>query len=76
MAGSIEYTEFPHVVDIPWTARTDNITTWNEVCAQAMELFGLPGDRYITQANVNNMSWHFRTYQDAFMMRLKFFELL
>jgi hypothetical protein len=39
-----------------------------------METFGLPGNRYITDANVNDMTWWFRTEQDALLMTLKFSE--
>jgi hypothetical protein len=41
-----------------------------------MEMFGLPGDRYITDANVNDMTWWFRNEQDALLMTLKFSEQL
>jgi hypothetical protein len=76
MERSIEFAEFPHPVMIPWASKMDNVMQWNEVCAQAMEVFGLPGDRYLTQANVNNMTWFFKTEQEALLMRLKFSELI
>jgi hypothetical protein len=76
MERSIEFAEFPYSVMIPWTPRMDNVMRWNEVCAQAMEVFGLPGDRYLTQANINHMTWYFKTEQEALLMRLKFSELI
>jgi hypothetical protein len=41
-----------------------------------MEIFGLPGGRYITEANVNDMTWWFCNEQDALLMTLKFSEVL
>jgi hypothetical protein len=68
--------EFKYPVVVPWSPRTDTVTAWNILCAGAMEMFGLPGDRYITDANVNDMTWWFRTEQDALLMTLKFSEQL
>jgi hypothetical protein len=68
--------EFQYPVVVPWTSKLDTVSAWNEVCADAMEMFGLPGDRYITDANVNDMTWWFRNEQDALLMTLKFSEQL
>ena len=68
--------EFKYPVVVPWSARLDTVSAWNEICAQGMEMFGLPGNRYITDANVNDMTWWFRTEQDALIMTLKFSEQL
>ncbi len=68
--------KFKYPVSIPWSSKTDTVTAWNIICADAMELFGLPGDRYITDANVNDMTWWFRDEQDALIMTLKFSEQL
>jgi hypothetical protein len=68
--------DFPYPVVIPWSSKLDTVTAWNEICADAMELFGLPGNRYITDANVNDMTWYFRDEQDALLMTLKFSEQL
>jgi hypothetical protein len=68
--------EYCYPVVIPWSSQLDTVSAWNEVCAQGMEMFGLPGGRYITEANVNNMTWWFRTEQDALLMTLKFSEQL
>lgn len=66
--------EFTHTVEIQWNPRLETEYAWNEVCARAMEMFGLPGHRYITEANINNMVWKFRDPNDALIMRLKFSE--
>lgn len=52
----------------------NNTYRWNEVTAQACELFGLPGDRYITDISEQSMTWSFRSDQDAVLFRLKFAE--
>jgi len=50
----------------------DNIPHWDEVCIQAIELFGLPGERYITDISANSMDWIFKSQQDELLFRLKF----
>ena len=68
--------EFKYPVVIPWSQTLDSVTAWNEICAQGMEMFGLPGNKYITEANVNDMTWYFRDPKDALLMTLKFSEQL
>ena len=67
---------FKYPVVVPWNARLDTVSAWTEICAQGMEMFGLPGGRYITDANVNDMTWWFRNKHDALLMTLKFSEQL
>jgi hypothetical protein len=74
--STLQEDEFRYPVVIPWSSKADTVTAWNEICADAMELFGLPGHRYITDANVNDMTWYFRNEQDALLMTLKFSEQL
>ena len=64
--------DFAYPVVIPWGSNLDTVSAWNEICAEGMELFGLPGHRYITDANVNDMTWWFKNEQDALLMILKF----
>ena len=68
--------DFKYPVVVPWSSKLDTVSAWNEICAQGMEMFGLPGNRYITDANVTDMTWWFRTEQDALLMTLKFSEVL
>jgi hypothetical protein len=58
-------------VRIDWSREYDNKTKWNEVCAWAIEYFGLPGDRFETHANVNYMEFIFKSNKDALIMALK-----
>ena len=43
---------------------------WNMRMARVVELFGLPGDRYITDVNENSMTFWFRDANDALLFRL------
>ena len=67
---------FKYPVVVPWSSKLDTVSAWNEICAQGMEMFGLPGGRYITDANVTDMTWYFKDPQDALLMTLKFSEQL
>lgn len=58
-------------VRIYWSREYDNETMWNEVCAWAIEYFGLPGHRFNTHANVNYMEFIFDDPKDALMMSLR-----
>lgn len=58
-------------VRIPWSRNHDNEYKWNEVCAWAIEMFGLPGDRFETHANVHCMDFVFKSNKDALMMAIQ-----
>jgi hypothetical protein len=58
-------------VRIPWSREHDNIYKWNEVCARAIEMFGLPGDRFTTSANVDYMDFTFNSNKDALMFAIE-----
>ena len=58
-------------VRIDWSRDFDNNTLWNEVCAWAVEKFGLPGGRFTTTVNVNYMEFIFIDSRDALMMGLR-----
>lgn len=58
-------------VRIDWKREYDNKQMWNEVCAWAIEYFGLPGDRFETHANVHYMEFVFKSNKDALLMALK-----
>ena len=53
----------------------NDIPHWDKICIEAMELFGLPGGRYITDIGSNSMDWIFRDHQDALLFKLKFSEV-
>ena len=58
-------------VRIPWDRNYDNEYRWNEVCARAIEQFGLPGDRFITYANVHCMDFIFKSNKDALIFAIE-----
>lgn len=58
-------------VRIHWSREYDNKQMWNEVCAWAIEYFGLPGERFMTSANVNYMDFTFDSNKDALLMALR-----
>jgi len=43
---------------------------WNDICAWAIERFGLPGDRFLTNANEYYMDFIFKDDEDATMFSL------
>lgn len=57
------------VVRLAWNL--DSPTPWNLVCARAMEVFGLPGDRYITHPTQDYMEFQFRDPRDATLFVLE-----
>ena len=63
-------TDYQHTIQVDWYP--DNHTTiwWNETCAMVLEVFGLPGDRYIYKPHVDYMEFHFKTPQDAFLCQI------
>ena len=58
-------------VRISWVRDFDNNTYWNEVCAWAIEYYGLPGNRFVTHANVDYMEFEFFDKKDALLMCLR-----
>lgn len=58
-------------VRIPWSREHDNVYKWTEVCVRAVELFGLPGNRYQTHANVDYMDFIFESNKDALMFAIE-----
>jgi hypothetical protein len=58
-------------VRIPWSRKHNNEYKWNEVCAWAIEYFGLPGDRFQTHANVDYMDFVFQSNKDALVMAIQ-----
>ena len=59
-------------VRIAWSREFDNERRWNDVCAWAVEHFGLPGDRFQSHANVDYMDFVFNSNKDALLMALMF----
>jgi len=58
-------------VRIPWDRNYDNEYKWNKVCARAIEMFGLPGNRFETHANVHYMDFIFKSNKDALIFAIE-----
>lgn len=63
--------DYPHGAQIRWGHQADNVTQWDQIATWGIETFGLPGDRYITDVNVNDMVWWFRDPRDQTLFVLR-----
>ena len=63
--------EFPHGAKINWGRGAETMTQWDHIATWGIETFGLPGDRYITDVNVNDMTWWFRDPRDQTLFVLR-----
>lgn len=63
--------KYPHGAKIVWGRPLDTITQWDEVATWGIEFFGLPGDRYVTDININEMIWWFRDPRDQTLFTLR-----
>ena len=68
--------EYTHPVTVALSMYRNDIPHWDKICIEAIELFGLPGGRYITDIGGNSMDWIFRDQQDALLFKLKFSEVV
>jgi hypothetical protein len=48
---------------------------WDRLCVASIELFGCPGDKFVTDIGPDKMTWSFRDPKDAFIFKLKFSEV-
>jgi len=63
--------DYPHGAQIQWGRQFSIDNQWNDVATWGIEFFGLPGDRYITDVNVNDMTWWFRDPRDQILFVLR-----
>ena len=56
------------VIRVQWTKGMDY--KWNELCADVVEVFGLPGNRFISRPTVDYMDFHFKSKKDADLCRI------
>jgi hypothetical protein len=57
-----------HKVSVPWQSQAN--IWWNETCANIVEHFGLPGNRYTTEVSTEEMKFFFKDEKDALMCML------
>jgi hypothetical protein len=66
---------FDYPVTIKWGRGADTMDYWDKLSISSIELFGLPGDKYITDITAEHMTWFFRNQQEALIFKLKFSEV-
>lgn len=64
-----------HEVIIDWTPSRGTIW-WNERCAMVLEVFGLPGKRFVYTPSIDYMTFTFKSKKDADLCRIMFSEIL
>ena len=62
--------EYPHGMILTWHDDYNEMLRWNEMLASIVQVFGLPGDRYITDVNANDMTFWFGDLHDALLFKL------
>jgi len=62
---------FVYGARINWGYRMDTISQWDDVAMWGIDMFGLPGERYITEININDMTWWFRDEHDRLVFVLR-----
>lgn len=62
---------YPYAVELYWRTG-DTMTKWNEICASAIEEFGLTGDKFITHSTEDFMIFRFKSSEDAMLFKLKY----
>lgn len=56
-----ETTEDQYNIWIEWNQSN---MPWSEICAKVLEVFGLPGDRYVCSPSTHFMLFKFKTKRD------------
>lgn len=62
-------TNYPYKVDIPFR-KGDTMNDWDKICADCIENYGLPGDKYKTTVTADNMVFYFKEESDALWFSL------
>ena len=65
---------YVHAVNLPWTGQGQ--FWWNEACADVLEVFGLPGDRFTSHPEMDNMTFLFKSEKDAELCKILLSERL
>ena len=55
---------------VDYTGRMIAINQWNETCATALEMFGLPGEKYTCRMTRTAIEFWFKDEKDAMMFEL------
>jgi len=60
-----------HTVRLRWAPGRDNSAAWNEICASAIEEFGLPGIKFTWHPTEEYMDFVFADERDALLFQLR-----
>ena len=63
-----------HTVKVSWD--NQSVPWWNECCAMVLEVFGLPGDRFVYTPHEDCMTFKFNNKKDADLCRILLSEKL
>jgi hypothetical protein len=61
-------------VRIPWHNQHEPF--WNELCSNVVEVFGLPGNRFVSRPTADYMDFTFKNQKDADLCRILLSESL
>lgn len=59
---------FVHVVKLPYKQQSGK--WWNDACADVMDVFGLPGNRFTSHPKMDAMEFYFKSERDAKLCRI------
>ena len=69
-----DMTDPNHVIQLDWN--NQNNQWWNEQCANVVEVFGLPGNRFYYKPYPTHMTFTFKSLRDADLCRVLLSESL
>ena len=67
--------KFDYCVKVYWHSDQGTIW-WNETCALVLEVFGLPGHRFLYKPQLDWMEFHFKNEKDEKLCRILLSERL
>jgi hypothetical protein len=59
---------YVHVISVPWQNQKEY--WWNDICADIMDVFGLPGGRYTSHPSHDKMDFYFKSERDADLCKI------
>ena len=63
-----------HKVTVDW--HNQGVSWWNETCALVLQVFGLPGNRFVYTPSEDFMTFTFKSKKDADLCRILLSERL
>jgi hypothetical protein len=61
---------FLHLVEVPWSKKLNTINKWDEACADVMDVFGLPGNKFVSHPKPDSMEFYFKSKKDAELCKI------